>query len=230
MPGFFALRVDRRAVADVRVGVLRDHRDDDRAADARGAADGEVAADEVDLGLGLGADLHAALGRDRGAGARRRRAGDERLRRDVHDVDVGGAGDAGGEARRRRPRRPRRRSPASWRAPRRRAARRRPRPPPIHACVSFVSTPTSMPAPMPAMPPSATEPATPMWSVRSDASTSTLWSALSPVVPWLTCAPSPMYAWTLRSMTVTPPEPATPKRAPPASPIATCARPRTRWR
>ena len=146
--------VDLGVVADVGVRVLGDDRDSRRRADRRRAAAGDVAADDVELELLVGArspTLPPALTWSRPAADRRVR--DEGLRRHVDDRDADVDVDAAVP-----PKPPPTASEvmllARGRVDRdvagdRDACTRRA----IHASVSLVMTSTSIPAPTPAVPP-----------------------------------------------------------------------------
>ena len=95
---------------------------------------------------------------------------------------------------------------------------------PIEAWVSFVSNPTSAPAPMPTDPAPPSWPATPRTVVWSEARTITIWSAPAPVLVALTAAWSPMAAVVVSSRMLTTAEPATFAEPAPPAPAAIVVR------
>ena len=93
---------------------------------------------------------------------------------------------------------------------------------PIQACVSLSITPMSTPAPMPAVPPAESAPATLRIVVSSIAESAMSWVIVGePGSITLTLARSPANAHVVSSITLTTAEPATPAVPPPAPPAAT---------
>src|SRR5690554_2210346 len=87
----------------------------------------------------------------------------------------------------------------------------------IQARVSLLMTCTSVPAPTPAVPPSATWPATPLVRVVSVAERATPWVTDASVLAPLTVTPRSMRAWVVLVCTATMTEPAT-AAVPPTAP------------
>src|SRR5690554_6003662 len=87
----------------------------------------------------------------------------------------------------------------------------------IQARVSLLMTCTSVPAPTPAVPPSATWPATPLVRVVSVAASETPWVRDASVLAPLTTTPRSMRAWVVLVWTATVTEPAT-AAVPPTAP------------
>src|SRR5690554_2477361 len=87
----------------------------------------------------------------------------------------------------------------------------------IQARVSLLMTCTSVPAPTPAVPPSATWPATPLVRVVSVAERATPWLTDASVLAPLTVTPRSMRAWVVLVCTATVTEPAT-AAVPPTAP------------